>query len=87
MEKNITIINDSYNALIDAYSTNDAIKAMLNINYSKVEKAINELEGTQLFTSDEVKQLRTHNREMWHSTYAECLEVSKKAYTLKIKGE
>jgi hypothetical protein len=87
MEKNITIITDSYNALIDAYSTNDAIKAMLNLNYSNVLKAINELEGTQLFTPDEVKQLRAHNQELWHSTYAKCLEVSKKAYTLNIKGE
>lgn len=87
MEKNLTIITESYNALIDAYTSNDAIKAMLNLNYSNVLKAINELEGTQLFTPDEVKQLRAHNQKMWHSTYAECLEVSKKAYTLNIKGE
>lgn len=87
MEKNITIISDSYNALIDAYATNDAIKAVLNANYSKIVSAINELENTQLFTPDEVKHLKTHNQELWHSTYAKCLEVSKKAYTMKIKGE
>ena len=87
MEKNITIINDSYNTLIDVYSTNDAIKAILNLTYSKVISAINELENTGLFTADEVKQLKVHNQKMYHSTYAECLEVSKKAYTLNIKGE
>jgi hypothetical protein len=87
MEKNLTIITESYNALIDAYKSNDAIRRALNVNYANVINAICVLKDTELFTEEEVSKMKVHNQQMWNATYSKCIQVSKEAYTMKIKGE
>lgn len=87
MEKHINTIKASYEALIDSYTTNDAIKKALNANFAKVVTAINTMNDTLLFSNEEIKDLKLYNQKAWNDTYLECLKTSKEAYTLKIKGE
>ena len=87
MEKHLKCIEESYNALVDAYASNDAIKQALNKQFAKVVTAIDAISNTYLFSKEEVASLRQQNQKCWNDTYIECVNVSRKAYTLKIKGE
>jgi hypothetical protein len=87
MEKHLKCIEESYNALVDAYASNDAIKQALNKQFAKVVTAIDAMSNTDFFSEEEVASLRQQNQKCWNATYIECVNVSKKAYTLKIKEE